>query len=120
MSRPRKHIPLGELLGATLAMLLPQDVRDDLRARRVPWRQVRGLFDFDHVVLHAHGGADKWWNLTPMERGPHRIKAARDTRVVAKGKRISEQEERWRTTMRLIGSKRKRLKPKGRWPSKRR
>jgi hypothetical protein len=88
MPRKRKYIPLTERLAAALACLLPQAQRDDLRARKVPAKAVIGLFDQDHIVLHAFDGSDRWHNLDPKIRAPHRIKSAGDTAIVAKVKRI--------------------------------
>lgn len=89
MKRARKYIPLPERLAAALAMLLPQEQRDDLRARQVGCDAVCELFDMDHVVLHAIGGEDRWWNLTPMLREIHRgEKSPRDTKIAAKIKRL--------------------------------
>jgi hypothetical protein len=87
--RPRKYIPYPERLASALACLLPQEQRDDLRARKVPARVVLALFDQDHVILHALGGTDDWWNITPRLRAEHREKSRRDTAVVAKVKRIA-------------------------------
>lgn len=87
--RPRAYIPLTERLAAALACLLPQEQRDDLRARRVPAKAVAILFDVDHVVLYALGGSDAWWNLDPKIRAVHREKSRRDTSIVAKTKRLA-------------------------------
>jgi hypothetical protein len=89
MSRPRKHIPLSELLASALADKLPQEQRDDLRARKVPAKTIIRLFTPDHVVLHAFGGEDRWHNLTMALRGPElKAKDGRDTRIAAKNKRL--------------------------------
>lgn len=89
--RPRAYIPLTERLAAALACLLPQEQRDDLRARRVPARVVVALFEVDHLVLHAppFNGSDKWHNLDPKLKAPHREKSRRDTIIVAKTKRLA-------------------------------
>lgn len=89
MSRPRAHIPLSELLASALADKLPQEQRDDLRARKVPARTVIRLFTPDHVVLHAFGGDDRWHNLTMALRGTAlKAKDRRDTKIAAKDKRL--------------------------------
>lgn len=88
MSRPRKHIPLTERLAMALACLLPQEQRDDLRARKVPAKSIISLFEADHIVLHALGGSDFWWNLHPTLRMQHREKSRRDTSICAKVKRL--------------------------------
>jgi hypothetical protein len=51
--RKRKKPPLAESLAAARVMLLPQEVRDDLRARRVPAKVVNSMFTDDHIDLHA-------------------------------------------------------------------
>jgi hypothetical protein len=114
-TRVRKYVSLRKKLAAALSMLLPQDVRDDLRERRVPAKMVIGLFDQDHVVLHAFGGPDEWWNFTPMLRAPHRKKSAGDTSIVAKSDRIKAEHDEHRRRM-LKPSRRR--KPKGSIPSR--
>lgn len=87
--RARKHIPVSELLASALADKLPQEQRDQLRAAKVPAKIVIRLFTPDHVVLHAHGGSDKWHNLTMALRGPElKAKDRRDTGIAAKDKRL--------------------------------
>lgn len=111
--RKRKHIPLSERLAAAYLMLLPQDVRDDLRARRAPAREIIRMFTDDHGVLHALGGADRCWNLTPRLRGPAlKAKDNRDTSIVAK---VRRNDDKWREFMRTISKKRP-----GRRPAKKR
>lgn len=90
MPRKRNYIPPPEKLAATLACLLPQEIRDDLRGRKVPASEVLSLFHFDHIVLHALGGSDLWWNLDPKMVEIHREKSKRDTSIVAKTKRIDK------------------------------
>jgi len=90
MKRPRKHIPFPEKLAATLACLLTQEHRDDLRSRKVPASEVLSLFHFDHIVLHAFGGEDSWWNLDPKLVAPHKEKSKIDTSIVAKAKRLDK------------------------------
>lgn len=95
--RARKYISLRERLAAAYSMLLPQAQRDELRAAQVPAKTVIALFTDDHGVLHALGGADRWWNLTPRLRGPElKAKDARDTSIVAKVRRISAKHEDFR------------------------
>jgi len=89
----RKHIPLSEKLASALACLLTQEQRDRYRGltfeqRGYTAKEMIGLFDWDHAVLHSHGGADKWWNLTPMLRAAHREKSRRDISIAAKVKRL--------------------------------
>lgn len=94
--RARKYLRLRDRLAAALSLLLPQDQRDDLRSRKVPAKVVIALFDQDHNVLFSLGGSDKWWNLTPMLKEPHRLKSRRDTSIVAKIDRITPQQEEFR------------------------
>jgi hypothetical protein len=96
MSRRRKAIPLSEQLAAALACLLPQAQRDELRAAKVPAKAVIRLFSPDHIGLHCFEAKDrdKWHNLTPMLRGPHKEKSRRDTTIAAKVKRLREREFR--------------------------
>jgi len=79
-------------------MLLPADLRDVMREDRLPAKAVLQLFQFDHVVLHAHDGSNKWHNLTPMQFAPHRQKSRQDTKIIAKVDRIiakqAQHEER--------------------------
>jgi hypothetical protein len=87
--RPRKYIPLPERLASALADKLPQEQRDQLRAAKVPAKAIIRLFTPDHNILHTHGGADKWWNITMRERGPElKAKDGNDTRIAAKVKRL--------------------------------
>lgn len=112
MKRKRKAIPLGEQLGAALACLLPQEIRDELRLRKAPWRQVRSLFEMHHIVLHAHDGSDRWHNLHPMLKEEHRERSKIDTSIAAKTRRL---DDKWRSFMRAIA---KGQKPKKRGKSK--
>src|ERR1700730_3303621 len=82
--RKRSYIPFPERLAAALACLLPAEQRDDLRARKVPAEEVLALFNFDHIVLHAFDGEDRWSNLDPKLVAPHREKSRHDTAIVAK------------------------------------
>ena len=43
--RPRKYVGMREKWAAALSMLLPQEVRDELRAKRVPAKTIIGMFD---------------------------------------------------------------------------
>ena len=97
--RARKHIPLREQLAAALSMLLPAPLRDELREQKAPARTVIALFSPDHNILFALGGPDKWWNLTPMLREPHKEKSRRDTSIVAKVKRVAPEHEDFRRRM---------------------
>jgi 5-methylcytosine-specific restriction endonuclease McrA len=112
--RERKYLRLRDRLAAALSMLLPQEQRDELRSRKATAKEVIGLFDQDHVVLHSLGGSDKWWNLTPMLRHPHRLKSQQDTSTVAKVRRLEQDavDFRRRVLAKPCGAKR----PKsGKW-----
>lgn len=107
--RARKYISLREKLAAALSMLLPQEQRDALRARKAPAKAVIACFDFDHVVLHALLGPDRWHNLTPLLRTIHRQeKSPRDTSIVAKTRRLSAKQEEFnrKVVARPCGQKR--------------
>src|SRR5262249_50261365 len=68
--RRRKHIPLTERLASALADKLFPHERQLLRERRVEAKEVIRLFTPDHIMLHAWGGEDKWWNIDMSRRGP--------------------------------------------------
>lgn len=114
--RARKYISLRERLAAALSMLLPQEQRDELRASKAPAKTVIALFHTDHNILHALGGADRWWNLTPMLRQPHKEKSRRDTSIVAKVRRVSKEHQEFRRN--LLKSKRRKRKSKHKIPSR--
>jgi hypothetical protein len=113
--RARKHITLREQLAAALAMLLRQDERNELRAAQVPAKKLIGLFEFHHDIFHALGGADRWFNLTPMLRAAHRARSGPDASTIAKVKRLAREHEEFRRKVlaRSPGDKRQ---PSGRWP----
>lgn len=120
--RARKHIALRELLAAALSQMLPQAERDELRAAKVPAKQIISLFTPDHVHLHALGGVDAWHNITMTRRGPElKAKDNRDTSIVAKSDRIVPAEEAHRQAMarKLVGpSPFEDITPKRRIPSR--
>jgi hypothetical protein len=99
-TRPRKYVAMREKWAAALSMLLPQAVRDELRERRAPAKEVIALFDQDHVVFHAIGGADRWFNFTPMLRPLHREKSKRDISTIAKVRRLSREQAGHEAAMR--------------------
>ena len=113
----RSYVPLPERLAATLACLLPQEQRDDLRRRKVKAEAVLALFHFDHVIFHAHGGADKWWNLDPKLVAEHREKTAKiDVPAIAKGKRITRANDEF--FRRLLAKSEGQQAPASKWPSR--
>lgn len=73
-----------------MACLLPQEIRDEMRAQKAPASAVLSSFDWDHVILHCFGGEDFWWNLDPKIRAIHREKSKLDTKIAAKAKRIDK------------------------------
>jgi hypothetical protein len=123
MSRKRGHIRLADKLASVLAEKLPQEVRDDLRARRVPAEQILRMFTPDHdPVLHCHGGSDLWWNLTMRLRdGEVLAKNKRDTSIAAKVKRITPEQEALRRALLKPSTGRSRKaakKKKHKWASR--
>jgi len=115
MPRKRDYIRLPEKLAATLACLLSQEVRDDLRSRKVPAPEVLSLFHFDHIILHSFGGSDEWWNLDPKLVKPHQEKSKIDTKIAAKAKRI---DKKWIPFKEAILAGRKPPKRISRWPKR--
>lgn len=115
MPRKRDYVRLPEKLAATLVCLLPQELRDDLRNRKIPASEVIALFNFDHIVLHAIGGSDEWHNLDPKLVQPHREKSKQDTAIVAKAKRI---DKKWLPFVTAMASGEKPPKRISRWPKR--
>jgi|SRR6516225_8265834 hypothetical protein len=81
----RKHISLKTKLASALLALghIPYD-----DAKRMTAEQLISLYQFDHGILHALGGTDDYWNLTPKMIVEHRQKSRKDTKAVAKVKRL--------------------------------
>jgi hypothetical protein len=116
--RARKAIAIREIAAAALSQLLPESERTALREAKVPARQIISLFTPDHVILHALGGPDRWFNITMTRRGPAlKAKDSADTSRVAKVDRIIDQANSHARAMALkqCGQKRK---PKGSIPSR--
>lgn len=116
--RARKAIHMREIAAAALSQLLPEAERTALREAKVPARQIISLFTPDHVILHAFGGPDKWFNLTMTRRSPElKAKDNADTSRVAKVDRIIDQVNDHQRSMALkqCGQPRKR---KGSIPSR--
>lgn len=61
--------------------------------------EICALVQWDHVVLHAHGGPLTPQNLDPMLTADHREKSRSDTSKAAKSKRISAKHEAFRARM---------------------
>jgi len=118
MTRPRKHIPLIELLASALADKLPYLERQWHREHGTTAREIVRMFTPDHVCLHCWDGDDTWDNLTMTRRGSAlKAKDAADTKRAAKVKRIEEKEKRWRKFMRKASAPSRPLQ-KRRWPSR--
>lgn len=115
MKRARKYVSIREHWAAALAELLPAEQRDDLRKRKMPAKTVISLFEQHHNILHAFGGSDRWWNLTPMLKAPHRVTAARDTKIVAKARRI---DQKWDQFMRATAGGKRPAERQSRWPKR--
>lgn len=116
--RRRNYIPLPEKLASALACLLPQEVRDDLRRRKVPAQEVISIFEIDHVQHHSLDGVDSWWNLDPRIKADHQEKTRKiDIPAIAKVKR---NEKKWGQFMSAIGSgtKPEKRQPKSKWPKR--
>lgn len=115
--RQRSYIPYPERLAATLACLLPQEQRDDLRRRKVGRDVVIGLFDFHHVAFHAAGGSDEWFNLHPMPTHEHKERTAKiDIPAIAKAKRLTRDQQEF--CRRILAKEMGRNdRPKSKWPS---
>jgi hypothetical protein len=74
------------------------------------------MFTPDHVKLHAWGGADKWWNLTMMRRGPALFaKDRQDTSRTAKVRRL---DQLWGPFMAAMAKGKKPPPRKSRWPKR--
>ena len=88
----RKYIPKDEKVAAALSLLLTEEERK--QAREVPWTSayILSLFEWHHVVPHAHGGSDTWENLHPMRVAEHDARTKVDVTEIAKSKRIAKKE----------------------------
>lgn len=115
--RARDYIPLTEKLAAALACLLPQEVRDRLRADRVPAAQVISMFTPDHIHLHSLGGSDAWWNIDWRRRGAElNLKDRMDTTRSARAKRLSTEHEDFRR--RVLGIRKIKKAKRYQWPKR--
>lgn len=92
MSKRRKSISLTTKLAACLAELQcargAPFTRDELRGMTAA--QMLSLFQWDHSTLHAIGGSDEYWNLTPYLILDHRAKTKNDRRELRKNKRAGK------------------------------
>lgn len=113
----RAYIPYPHRLAAALACLLPQEVRDDLRKRRVDPKEVEALFDMHHVTFHALEANDHWANLHPMIRAEHKERTRKDIGAIAKTKRLARATSEAQTRL-LAKAPGQNVRPKSRWPSR--
>lgn len=112
---PRKHIPWKEKYAAALVCLLPEHLRNFYRDNRCSPDVIIEQFEVDHIVLHAFGGTDDWWNLDPILKPVHREKTKRDVGIVAKAKRT---DKWWGPHKDAMAEGRKPPKRKSRWRQK--
>jgi hypothetical protein len=90
MKRKREYIRAEDKIASLLADRLPPAERESLRQLKPPASAVTRKFEWDHIVLYAFGGSNKWHNVQAVLRAEHREKSRRDTSIVAKTKRIQE------------------------------
>lgn len=113
----RSYISLTERLAAALSCLLPQEIRDDLRSRRVPAVEVIALFDMHHIRFHSIDRDDRWHNLHPMLRAEHKARTPKDISAIAKVKRLARIADE--ASRRLLAKEPgKSARPKSKWPSR--
>ncbi len=102
MTAPRKAPNLTIKLASALlriknpdgSYLIPEPHRSSGTAE-----EIAGCVQWDHGVLHAHGGGIEPQNLWPMLTADHREKSRPDTSKAAKAKRISADQEAFRARM---------------------
>lgn len=107
MKRRRAHISLKRKLAATLLTIVRpnedgvmEPVIDYESAKNMTDEMIISLFAFDHGVLHAYGGPDEAWNLTPRPIQEHRIKTAKtDTPAFHKSRRLASAAAHHRAKM---------------------
>jgi len=95
LTKITRHIRTDERVAAALSLLLPAEVRDDLRRRKVPAKEVISLFELDHVQFHTwaeDSTVNEWWNLTWLEKHVHREKTRIDQGKIAKVRRRAKRE----------------------------
>jgi hypothetical protein len=104
---PRKGIPQRTLKVAalrTLAESLRVERDGQLvpalsheQAKKMTEAEIEALFEYDHNIHHAIGGACQHWNLTPRLKAEHRQKTAKqDIPQIAKTKRLEKATEEFR------------------------
>lgn len=124
MRSKRPHINLTTKLASALLTIVRADEQGRLvpviprdEAKTMTAEAICSAFEFDHVELHALGGSVHPSNLYPRPRPEHREKSRKDTSIVAKVKRLSKDQEDFRTRVlaRAPGEPRARS---GRWPKR--
>ena len=90
-----RYIKTNDKLAAALSMLLPAEIRDDLRRRKVPAKEVIALFEIDHVEFHTwaeDNSVNEWWNLDWKDVASHREKTRIDQGKIAKVRKKVKRE----------------------------
>lgn len=128
MSRPRAHISLKTKLAATLCQMVRPNADGEFEpviphdeAKRLSESEILARFDFHHAVdPHALGGSDHHSNLVPMLRSDHRERTAKiDIPAIAKSKRLTREQERFRATVTAKSGQGEAPAPrKSKWPSR--
>lgn len=121
----RKPPSLRTKLAATLLQMVRYDehqaefvrVISYTEAKTMTADQIIARFHFDHGVAHVHEGPAEPWNLTPLPIADHRVKTATiDVPRIAKGKRITKDQEEFRR--RLLAKDRGEPKAPSKWGSR--
>lgn len=120
----RAHIRLKTKLCSALCQMLREEdgklvpIIPHKRAKELTEDQVLAIFDWHHdPIPKAHDGPDVHWNLTPIEKAPHRKRTAEiDVPMIAKGKRIQRKQAEHKS--RLAGNPPQPTKQKRAWPSR--
>lgn len=110
----RSYITYPHRLAAALACLLPQDMRDDLRKRRVDPKEVEACFDIHHIRFHALVPDSHWSNLHPMIRAEHKERTRKDIGAIAKTKRLARATAEAQRRL-LAKEPGKSARPRSRW-----
>jgi hypothetical protein len=107
---PRKAVPQRTLKVAalrTLAESLRVERDGQLvpalsheQAKKMTEADIEAMFEYDHNIHHAIGGACQHWNLTPRLKAEHRAKTAKkDVPMIAKAKRVEASHAEFRRKM---------------------
>lgn len=87
-----RYIPMIQREAVFASMMLPEDERNELRARHAMATEVLNRFELHHIQYFAWGAENAWWNLHPMPKAEHRERTRRDIATIAKSKRIVKKE----------------------------